>query len=61
METQIRPNLLKYIVQTQMTGSRTHLKDVLFKYLDGAIKWAMKELRTLELYNKMPKKLNATI
>lgn len=63
METQIRPNLVNYIVQTQMLGSKTPLKEVLFKYLDGAIKWAMKELKTLELYNNFAQnvKLNARV
>jgi len=46
-----------------MLGSKTPLKEVLFKYLDGAIKWAMKELKTLELYNNFAQnvKLNARV
>lgn len=63
METQINPNLLKYIVSTQTIGSKASLKLVMSKYLDGAIRWALKELKTLELYNDRikNKKLNVKV
>lgn len=48
METQITPNIADYITYTQSLGQKFKLKDIMFKYLDGSIKWAMKELKALE-------------
>jgi len=48
METQITPNIVNYITFIQTMGVKFTLKDIIFKYLDGSIKWAMKELKALE-------------